>query len=116
MELGTTVSKMHNAHLSGINQGPDLSVVNSIRGNGTQKEQLKKVATEFEAIFVTKMISTLDKTVDKEGSLFGSESKYMDTFKSLMFNDIGRQIANNPHSSIGLAKQIYQQMEKTVTD
>lgn len=108
MEIGT-----YKPHIT--NQGPDLSVLNDIkRGTSSEKEQLKKVATEFEAIFVTKMISSLDKTVDREGGLFGEESKFMDNFKSLMFNDIGRQIANNPHSSIGIAKQMYEQMEKTV--
>lgn len=100
-----------------IGTGGDLSPLNSIRsGNTSGKEQLKKVSTEFEAIFVAKMMSTLDKTVDKEGSLFGEESKYMDNFKSIMFNDIGRQIASNPHTSIGLAKQMYAQMEKSVPD
>lgn len=95
----------------------DLSPLNNIRSSGASgKEQLKKVASEFEAIFVAKMMSTLDKTVDKEGSLFGEESKYVDTFKSIMFNDIGRQIANNPHTSIGFAKQMYSQLERSVPE
>lgn len=97
------------------NRANNLSPIENMRGNISGKEQLKKVATEFEAIFVTKMITALDKTVDKEGSLF-SESKFMDNFKSLMFDDMGRSIASNPHSSIGFAKQMYAQMEKSVPD
>lgn len=101
----------------GVNQGPDLSVLNSIRdGVTSEKEQLKKISTEFEAIFVTKMLTAMDKTVDRENGLFGEETKFMDNFKSLMFNDIGRQIASNPQSSIGFAKQMYAQMERTVRD
>lgn len=96
------------------NQIGNLSPLESLRGkNIGGKEQLKKVSVEFEAIFVSKMLTSLDKTVDKEGSLFG-ESKFMDNFKSIMFNDMGRQIASNPHSNIGFAKQMYAQMEKSV--
>ena len=95
------------------NRTGDLGPLENLNGRG--KVQLKKVAQEFEAIFIAKMLTTLDKTVDRENSLF-EESKFQDNFKSLMFNDLGRQIASSPHTSIGLAKQLYQQMERTVPD
>ena len=92
----------------------DLAQIEQIRkGAKTEKEQLKQVATEFESIFVAKMLNEMEKTVDKEGSLF-QESKYLDNLKSFMYNDIARQIANDPRSSIGIAKQMYTQLEKTV--
>ena len=92
----------------------DLSALQSITsGSKTEKEQLKKVAGEFESIFISKMLTEMDKTVDKEGSLF-QESKYMDNLKSFMYNEIGREIASNPHTSIGIAKQLYTQLEKQV--
>ena len=97
------------------NKAGGLSPLENMRGNISGKEQLKRVAQEFEAIFVAKMLTSLDKTVDREGSLF-EESKFLDNFKSLMFDDMGRQIAGSPHSSIGLAKQMYAQMEKSVPD
>jgi len=94
----------------------DLSEIEAIKkGSKTQKEQLKKVANEFESIFVAKMLNEMDKTVDKSGSLF-QESKYLDNLKSFMYNDIARQITNNPNTSLGIAKQMYQQLEKTVSD
>ena len=77
-------------------------------------KRIKSQKEEFEAIFVTKMISALDKTVDKEGGIFGSDDKYMDKFKSFIFDEVGRQIANNPNSTVGFAKQIYTQMEKAL--
>ena len=101
--------------ITNYSQGADYDVVNTIRSSGTQKEQLKKVAKEFEAILVSKMLTQMDKTVDRENSMFG-DSKYMDNFKSILFNQIGRDVANSPTSNIGFAKQLYQQMEKTVTD
>ena len=92
----------------------DFAQIEQIRrGAKSEKEQLKQVATEFESIFVSKMLNEMEKTVDKEGSLF-QESKYLDNLKSFMYNDIARQIANDPKSSIGIAKQMYTQLEKTV--
>lgn len=93
---------------------PDQQMINRIKESKSGKEELNKVAKEFEAIFVSKMFSTMDETVDKEGGIFGDETKYFDNFKSYMFNEMGRQLANNPHSSFGFAKQIYQQMERYV--
>ena len=93
----------------------DVQNINDIKRNSkSQREQLKKVSTEFEAIFVTKMISALDKTVDREGGIFGSENKYMGKFKSFIYNEVGRQIAKNPYSTVGFAQQIYSQMEKSL--
>lgn len=101
--------------MTNYSQGTDFDVVNTIRSSGTQKEQLKKVAKEFEAILVSKMLTQMDKTVDRENSLFG-ESKYEENFKSILFNQIGRDVANSPISNIGFAKQLYQQMERSVPD
>ena len=92
----------------------DFAQIEQIRrGAKTEKEQLKQVSTEFESIFISKMLNEMEKTVDKEGSLF-KESKYLDNLKSFMYNDIARQIANDPRSSLGIAKQMYTQLEKTV--
>ncbi len=94
-------------------QGGDYDFINTVRATGTQRQQLKKIAKEFEAILVSKMLTQMDKTVDRENSMFG-ESKYMDNFKSIFFNQIGRDVANSPTSNIGFAKQLYAQMEKSV--
>lgn len=97
-----------------MSNSSDLSAIEKIKGSSkSEKEQLQKVANEFESIFVAKMLTEMDKTVDKEGSLF-QESKYMDNLKSFMYNEIAREISSNPHTSIGVAKQLYTQLEKTV--
>lgn len=95
---------------------PEQQIINTIKGNKSGKEELKKVGKEFEAIFISKMFSTMDESVDREGGIFGDETKYFDNFKSYMYNEMGRQMANNPHSTFGLAKQIYSQMERYVKD
>ncbi len=97
-------------------QSANMDPLNNIRSTKfSGKAQLKKVCEEFEGIFVAKMMSTLDKTVDKENSLF-QESKYVTNLKSVMYSDLGRQVATSPTSNIGLATQMYKQLEKTVSD
>ena len=90
----------------------DQILYNRIKESGDSKTQLMKAAQEFEAIFVTKMFSEMDKTVDREGGIFGDKTDYVDTFKSIVYQQIGHDIASNPRSSIGMAQQIYKQMEK----
>lgn len=94
----------------------DQQILNRIKGSNSGKDQLKKVATEFESVFISKMFSVMDQTVDREGGIFGEETKYFDNLKSYMYNELGRSLANNPHSTFGFAKQIYEQMEKYVKD
>ncbi|MGN0017966.1 MAG: hypothetical protein ACI37S_02885 [Candidatus Gastranaerophilaceae bacterium] len=92
----------------------DQFTLNKIKNLNSQKAQLKKVGEEFETMFLTKMIQTLDKTVDREGGMLGEESRYVNTFKDHVFQEVGRQIATNKYTSVGIASQIYKQMERFV--
>ena len=94
-------------------QNDEAVLFNRIKNAGSEKEQLKKVAKEFESIFITKMLTTMEKTIDKEDGLF-SEGSYMKNFKSYMFNELGREMANSENTQSGFAKKIYEQMEKYV--
>lgn len=109
--MNNYVGSIGNSYLQ---NSSDLSEIETIkRGSKTEKEKLDKVSKEFESIFISKMLNEMEKTVDKENSLF-QDSKYLDNLRSFMFNDIARTIANDERTSIGIAKQIYTQMEKTV--
>ena len=93
----------------------DQVLYNRIKEAGDEKTQLKKAAEEFEAIFITKMLQEMDKLVDKEeNGLFGNDNKYEDAFKSIVFQQMGHDMASNPRTSIGFAYQIYRQMEHLV--
>jgi len=93
----------------------DQQVFNRIKNSNNTKDQLKKTSEEFESIFITQMLTTMDKTIDTKGGLFeGKEGGYLDTFKSYMYQEMGRDLASNPRTSFGFAKQIYTQMEKFV--
>lgn len=104
----------YNSAITSESVNTDQQIFNQIKNSDSKKEQLKKVATEFESVFISKMFAVMDKTVDKEGGIFGEETKYFDNLKSYMYNEMGRNLANNPHSTFGFAKQIYAQMEKYV--
>ena len=56
----------------------------------------------------------MDNLVDKEGGIFDNNGAYLKTFKSFMFQQLGRDIANNPLNSFGMAKQIYEQMKTSL--
>ncbi len=90
----------------------DQILYNRIKDAGDSKAQLKKAAEEFESIFITKMLSEMDKTVDRENGIFGEKSQYTDTFKSIVYQQLGHDMASNPRTSLGMAQQIYKQMEK----
>lgn len=94
----------------------NVQTLDNIKRIKSQKEQLKKVSLKnLRLSLVSKMISALDKTVDKDGGIFGSDDQSTwNKFKSFIFDEVGRQIANNPNSTVGFAKQIYTQMEKAL--
>ena len=75
-------------------QGGDYDFINTVRATGTQRQQLKKIAKEFEAILVSKMLTQMDKTVDRENSMFG-ESKYMDNINIKELNEYDRHIEHS---------------------
>ena len=83
----------------------DLAEIENIKkGSKTQKEQLMAASKEFESIFIAKMLTEMDKTIDKEGSLF-QDSKYLDNFKSFMYNDIASPtgIASDKNGNVYVA-------------
>lgn len=93
----------------------DQVLYNRIKEAGDEKTQLKKAAEEFEAVFITKMLQEMDKLVDKEeNGLFGNDNKYEEAFKSIVFQQMGHDMASNPRTSFGFANQIYRQMEHLV--
>ena len=103
-----------------LNSGSTISdsqyTLNNIKalGKDKEKEQLKKVGQEFETMFITKLMQTMDKMIDREGGILGEETRYIDTFKNHVYQEFVKQMASNPHTSIGLANHIYKQMEKYV--
>ena len=76
--------------------------------NQRDKQALKKSCQDFEAIFVQSMFQAMRKTVP-EGGLF-EESSPTKIYQDMLDQEIATQISR--HQSLGLAEQMYRQMEK----
>jgi len=120
MRMDITSGILNNIHTRAMDAqtvNGEQAIYNSIKSAPNSKEQLMKTAQEFESIFITKMMSLMDNMVDKEGSLFEEKSGgYLDSFKPYMYQQIGHDLASKPNTSFGLAKMIYNQMEKFVDE
>ena len=92
----------------------DLDKLQQMQKPMTENQsKLMESAKDFEAIFVTKMLEIIDSTVDREGG-FMSEGKTAQAFKPFYHQEIAKNIVNNPETSFGLAKQMYEQLKDRV--
>jgi flagellar protein FlgJ len=90
--------------LSAAQQTPDTS------RNQKDKESLKKSCQDFEAIFVQSLFKAMRKTVP-EGGLFEKDNA-TEMFQDMLDQEIATKMSQK--QSIGLADQMYRQMEKMV--
>ncbi|MEI8377023.1 MAG: rod-binding protein [bacterium] len=87
-----------------------INIQNVVGMKISDKEKLKKTAQEFEAVFISQLLNTMDSTVEKSGFLSGGTVEQK--FRSMMNQYIAQDISKSPVSNFGLAKNIYEQMEK----
>ena len=79
----------------------------------TDEEKLWEAAQGFEAIFVTKLMEQMgSSSMNESGFLSGGRGEKM--FKSMFYQEIGKEVSKNPENSFGLAKAIYDQLKPTV--
>ena len=84
--------------------------VNSSKND--QDDRLKKAANDFESVFVSQFLQTLDSTVEKSEFMHGGQAE--DTFKSMLNQEIAKNISSSPTTSFGLAAQIYKQLKSKI--
>ena len=77
-----------------------------------KKEELMAAANQFESVFINQLFKALNATVQKDGMFSGGRGEEM--FKSMFYEEIAKDIASNPATSFGFAKQIYEQMKDMV--
>ncbi len=68
--------------------------------------RLKKACTDFESLFINRIIESMRKAVPESGFLGGGPDK--EVFQSLFDQELSRSIASA--GGIGLGKMIYEQM------
>jgi len=73
----------------------------------TEKEQIRRAATELEAVVLTQLLSSMRKTVP-EGTLL-EESPSNEIFRSLLDAELARETAKR--SPFGLADAIVRELE-----
>lgn len=88
----------------------DIKNIEGMKISG--KEKLQKTAQEFEAVFITQLLNTMESTVEKTD--FMSGGKIEKKFHSMMNQYIAKDIAKSSTSNFGVAKQIYEQMKDRV--
>ncbi|OGH99425.1 MAG: hypothetical protein A2104_02380 [Candidatus Melainabacteria bacterium GWF2_32_7] len=77
-----------------------------------REESLRKTASDFEAVFIKQFLETMDSTVRKSELFHGGQAENI--FKSMLNDEVAKNIASNPTTSFGLAEQIYQQMKDRI--
>ena len=75
------------------------------------EEKLLEAAQGFEAIFVTKLLNQMNSSSMNEGGFLGQSSSQK-TFKGMLFQEIGKEVAKT--SSFGIADAIYNQLKDSV--
>jgi len=87
--------------------------IDSLNANSQIKNQrdedLKKAASDFEAVFVRQFLDLMDTTVTKSDFMRGGQGE--EIFKSMLNEQVAQNIASTPSTSFGLAKQVYEQMK-----
>ncbi len=74
------------------------------------QKKMTESSQEFEAIFFQQMLDEMDKTINREDSLFGN-SEGEKVFREMMNKEIAMSVATAPGGSgLGLAETIYRQM------
>jgi peptidoglycan hydrolase FlgJ len=74
------------------------------------KEALKKSCQDFEAIFIQSMFKAMRKTVP-EGGIFEKDTS-TETFQEMIDQEIATDVSRR--QSVGLAEQMYRQLEKNL--
>ncbi len=79
----------------------------NIRDSDAQKESLKQVSKQYEALFVNQLVSAMRKTVDRTGSLV-PESHAEKTYQNLLDYEHSQRIADS--ELLGLSKLVYEHL------
>ncbi len=90
--------------LTASQQTPDTS------HSPKDKESLKKSCRDFEAIYIQSLFKAMRKTVPESGLFEKSNSS--EIYKDMLDQEIATKISKQ--QSIGLAEQMYRQMEKKI--
>lgn len=81
-----------------------------VTGTNSDSARLKAACREFEAIFIQSMFESMRKSIPESG--FIEKSAGHDFHRDMLDSEIAKEISRR--QSIGLAEQMYRQMEKFI--
>lgn len=85
---------------------PSLSVVPDALHRGSTKDRLKAAAQDYEAVFVSTMLSQMFAGVKTEAPFGGGNAE--ETWRGLLIDEYGKEIAKS--GGIGLSDHIYREL------
>jgi flagellar protein FlgJ len=99
------------SNLNVITAGIEKNKTNKIENK--EKEDLKKVSQDFEALFLKKLFDEMDKTVDRKDSLFDGGNAE-EIFRGMLNDERAKSISKS--GGIGLADLIYKQLSSEIKE
>ncbi len=95
-------------------QQNEINKLSGINFKNKSDKGLMKAAGQFEAVFINRLFQSLNATVSKDEKGMFAEGRGEKMFKSMFYDELSKNIASDPTTSFGLAKQIYEQMKDKV--
>ena len=78
------------------------------QAKGQENAKVRKAAEEFEAIFISQMITPMFETVETDGLMGGGHAEGI--YRSMMVDAFGREMAAK--GGIGIADSVYRELIK----
>lgn len=103
------VEKISNLNI--ITAGIEENKIN--KRENKEKEDLKKVSQDFEALFLKKLFDEMDKTVDRKNSLFDGGNAE-EIFRGMLNDERAKSISKS--GGIGLSELIYKQLSSEIKE
>lgn len=94
--------------IEGINPQPIKKATEDLLSSKKEESDLKQACQEFEAMFLTQLLSSMRKTIPKS-DIFGDRKKE-EMWQDLMDSEVAKTWSQT--DGIGLANILYQQMKK----
>jgi flagellar protein FlgJ len=87
---------------------PDTAATATDRRGQRDRESLRRSCQDFEAIFIQSMFKSMRKSIP-DGGLFEKDTAH-EIYQDMLDGEVAKEISR--HQSLGLADQMYRQMER----
>lgn len=94
-----------------INASNQTSAVNNQFSN-TDEKKLKKLAADFESVFLYYVLKTMRDTVPKSGFIDGKNGE--EIYRSMMDQEVAKSMADKRES--GISDMLFKQLKKATSD